>query len=74
MNRIKNIVAYNVPEGTSSLKADNVIHDSQLMMILSELITDGKYQPEVLQVRKLGSKLANEDYFCHRYNLMMMKH
>ena len=38
------------------MKADNVIHDSQLMTKLSELTTYGKYQPDVPQVKKLGSK------------------
>ena len=60
MIRMRNIVVYNVPEGTTSLKADNAIQDNQLLTKLSELITDGKYQQDVLQVRRLGSKQANE--------------
>ena len=56
---MKNSVAYNVPEGTSTMKADNVIRDSQVMTTLYEHTTDGIYQPDVLQVRRLGSKVAN---------------
>ena len=55
---MKNIVVYNVPEGSSNLKEDNVIYNSQLMTKLSEHA--GKYQPNVLQVRRLGSKQTNE--------------
>lgn len=60
MTRMKNIVVYNVPEGTSTLKEDNTIHDRKLMREMSGYTTDGKYQPEDLQVRRLGSKQRKE--------------
>ena len=60
INRRQNIVVYNVPEGTSTLKADNVTHDRELMKQLTEHTTDGQYQPESLQVRRLGSRANTE--------------
>ena len=57
---MKNIVVYNVPEGTNSLKAENATHDRELKKQLTEHTTDGHYQPESLQLRRLGSKPKNE--------------
>ena len=60
INRMKNIVVYNVPEGTSTLKVESATHDRELMKQLTEHTTDGQYQPESLQVRILGSKPKND--------------
>ena len=60
LTRLKNIVVYNVPEGTSTLKADNAIHDTNLMKELLGHTTGGKYQPEDLLVKRLGSKQTKE--------------
>ena len=57
---MKNIVVYNVPEGTSTLKAENATHDREVMKQLTEHTTEGQYQPESLQVRRLGSKPKTE--------------
>ena len=54
---MKNIVVYNVPEGTSTLKVENATHDREL----TEHTTEGQYQPESLQVRRLGSKHKKRD-------------
>ena len=47
LTRLKNIIVYNVPEaeGTSTLKADKAIHDTNLMKDLLGHTTGGKYQP-----------------------------
>ena len=60
LTRLKNIIVYNVPEGTSTLKADNAIHDTNLMKELLGHTTGGKYQPEDLPVKRLGSKQTKE--------------
>ena len=60
INRRKNIVVYNVQEGTSTLKAENATHDRELMKQLTEPTTGGQYQPESLQVRRLRSRANNE--------------
>ena len=60
MTSLKNIVVYNVPEETSTLKADNAIHDTNLMKELLGHTTGGKYQPEDLLVKRLGSKQTKE--------------
>ena len=60
INRMKNIVVYNLPEGTSTLKAENATDDRELMKQLTEHSTDGQYQPESLQVRRLGSRANTE--------------
>ena len=60
LTRLKNIVVYNVPEGTSTLKADNAIHDTTLMKELLGHTTGGKYQPEDLPVKRLGSEQTKE--------------
>ena len=49
-----------MPEGTSTLKVENATHDRELMKQLTEHTTEGQYQPESLQVRRLGSKHKNE--------------
>ena len=54
--RLKNIIVYNVPEGTSTLKAHNAIHDTNLMKELLGHTTCAKYQPEDLPVKRLGDK------------------
>ena len=50
INTMKNTVVYNVPEGTSTLKAENATHDREFVKQLTEHTTDGQYQPESLQV------------------------
>ena len=60
INIMKNIVVYNVPEGTSILKAENATHDRDLVKKLTEHATDGQYQPESLQVWRLGSRASTE--------------
>ena len=49
-----------MPEGTSTPKAENATHDRELMKQLTEHTTDGQYQRESLQVRRLRSKPKNE--------------
>ena len=49
-----------MPEGTSTLKAENETHDRELMKQLAEHTTDGQYQPESLHILRLGSKAKNE--------------
>ena len=44
INIMKNIVVYNMPEGTSTLKAENATHDREIMRQLTEQTTDGHYQ------------------------------
>ena len=56
--RMKNIIVQNVPEGTSTRKAENATHERELMKQLTEQY--GQYQPESLQVRGLGSKPKTE--------------
>ena len=56
---MKNIVVYNVPEGISTLIAENATHERELMKQLTEHTTDGQYQPDSLQGRRLGSKPNN---------------
>ena len=60
INRMTNIVVYNVPEGISTLKAENPTHDRELIKQLTEHTTDGLYPAESLQVGRLGSKPKNE--------------
>ena len=59
---MKNIVVYNMPEGTSTLKVENATHDRELMKQLPEHTTDGQYQSESLQVQRLGSKHKHRDW------------
>ena len=44
INIMKNIIVYNMPEGTSTLKAENATHDREIMRQLTEQTTDGHYQ------------------------------
>ena len=72
MTRLKNIVVYNVPEGTSILKADNATHDTNLMKELLGHTTGGKYQPEDLPVKRLGSNQTKETKIEETKNLPLL--
>ena len=62
VSEVKDAVAKvaDLPEETSTIRAENATHDRELMKQLTEHTTDGQYQPDSLQVRRLGSKPKNE--------------